>query len=48
MDRHRIVAELDPTNDGVLIVTLGGGRSGMGAEEITRRLGDEGKSCIIM
>ena len=52
MCRHNIVAELDPENSGVLIVYLDGNRRSVGRElkpdEITRRLAEDEKSCIIM
>ncbi|EJD02999.1 Smr-domain-containing protein [Fomitiporia mediterranea MF3/22] len=52
MKKHNIVAELDPENSGVLLVHLDGGEKtrdrGIDPEEITRRLGDDEKSCIIM
>lgn len=46
------MAELDPDNSGVLIVHLrpegvSSGRA-IDPEEITRRLDDEDKGCIIM
>ncbi|THH08622.1 hypothetical protein EW145_g2591 [Phellinidium pouzarii] len=52
MQKHNIVAEVDPENSGVLVVHLDGrgvpaGR-GIDPDEITKRLGDEDKSCIIM
>ncbi|KAI0318319.1 hypothetical protein OF83DRAFT_37123 [Amylostereum chailletii] len=57
MQKHRLVAALDPNNEGVVIVQLGGGedevrqRGGtlLGADDISRRLGqkrDDG--CLIM
>lgn len=49
--RHDLVAELDPDNAGVLIVQLGGRKSGrraIGADEVTRRLEKSGESCVIM
>lgn len=47
--RHKLVAELDPHNSGVLIVYLDcNNRQGIGAEEISRRLAQENDSCIIM
>lgn len=49
--RHNLVAELDPDNAGVLIVQLGGRKSGrrtIGADEVTRRLEKSGDGCVIM
>lgn len=49
--RHDLVAELDPDNAGVLIVQLGGRKSGrrvIGVDEVTRRLERSGESCVIM
>jgi len=52
MQKHNIVAEIDPDNAGVLIVYLGGHRQSTGREvdpdEITRRLAEDEKSCTIM
>jgi hypothetical protein len=48
--RHNLVAELDPDNSGVLIVQLGGRRSGgrvIGPDEVTRRL-EKSDGCLIM
>jgi hypothetical protein len=48
--RHDLVAELDPDNSGVLIVQLGGRRSGrrtIGSDEVTRRL-EKSEGCLIM
>ena len=37
--RYKLAAQLDPHNEGVLIVQLGGGgESGMGVDEIEKRL----------
>ncbi|KZT57747.1 DUF1771-domain-containing protein [Calocera cornea HHB12733] len=50
MQKYRFAAELDPQNEGVLIVHLGGGaqgRRGMDADEVTRRL-DSDEKCVIM
>jgi len=50
MTKYNFAAELDPENEGVLIVHLGGGsqgRRGMDADEMTRRLNDNDK-CVIM
>jgi len=48
--REQIVAELDPHNEGVLIVHLDGARGGetIGPDEISRRLAQDDKGCIIM
>ena len=49
--RHDLIAEVDPDNAGVLIVQLGGRKSGrrtMGADEVTRRLEKSGEGCVIM
>ena len=49
--RHNLVAELDPDNAGVLIVQLGGRRSGrraIGLDEVARRLEKPGDGCVIM
>ncbi|KAH8119376.1 Smr-domain-containing protein [Phellopilus nigrolimitatus] len=52
MQKHKIVAELDPDNSGVLVVYFDGRGRTKGREidpsEITRRLGDQDKSCIVM
>lgn len=49
MFRHKLVAQLDPNNSGVLIAYLdSGNREGIGSEELTRRLAQENDSCIIM
>ena len=50
--RENVVAELDPGNSGVLVVHLDGrvptrGRT-IDPEEITDRLGNEDKGCVIM
>lgn len=46
--RHNLSAHLDPHNDGVLIVNLGGGRDrGMDSDEMTRRL-EKDEGCSIM
>ena len=48
--RHNLIAELDPDNSGVLIVQLGGRKSGrraIGADEVTRRL-EKSEGCLIM
>jgi len=51
MQKHDLVAELDPDNAGVLIVQLGGRKSGrraIGADEVTRRLEKSNEGCLIM
>jgi len=49
IQKHKLVAQLDPNNFGVLIVYLGQtNRQGIGAEEISRRLAHENESCVIM
>jgi hypothetical protein len=50
--REQLVAELDPHNEGVLIVHMDGSRgtgvgAGVGAEEIAHRL-EHDKGCIVM
>lgn len=45
MAKHQLACQLDPSNAGVLIVTLNEG-NGMGADEITRRIEDD--QCSIM
>ncbi|KZS98198.1 DUF1771-domain-containing protein, partial [Sistotremastrum niveocremeum HHB9708] len=48
MQKHNLSAHLDPHNDGVLIVNLGGGRDrGMDPDEMTRRL-EKDEGCSIM
>ncbi|KAH9485355.1 Smr domain-containing protein [Psilocybe cubensis] len=50
IQRHNLVARIDPNNTGVLIVMLDSqpGQRGMGADEISHRLERNGESCIIM
>jgi len=50
MQKHQLVAELDPHNAGVLIVYLGGGGRdrAVGPDEIARRLDRNDEGCIIM
>ncbi|KIK67073.1 hypothetical protein GYMLUDRAFT_92914 [Collybiopsis luxurians FD-317 M1] len=49
MQKHQLVAELDPHNAGVLIVQLGGHRDrAVGPNEIARRLEREDEGCIVM
>jgi hypothetical protein len=46
--REQLTAELDPHNEGVLIVRMDGGRgAGVGADEIAQRL-ERDKGCIVM
>jgi len=51
MERHRLTAEVDPSNSGVLIVKVnartGLGNKGIGADELSRRLDDQ-EGCLIM
>ena len=51
--RYELVAELDPNNSGVLIVSLDGHDRGTGSvvhsDEIARRINDEHDDrCIVM
>lgn len=50
-DRESLVAELDPSNAGVLIVHLDGGENARGRtlnpDDMTRRL-EKDEQCIIM
>jgi len=48
MQKHQLVAELDPHNAGVLIVRLNGQGGGMDLDEVTRRLERKDQECIIM
>ncbi|KZT72165.1 cytoplasmic protein [Daedalea quercina L-15889] len=52
MQKQGLVAELDPSNSGVLIVNLDGQPTGvgpvLGVDDITRRLEDSEKGCTIM
>jgi len=51
MQKHNLVAELDPDNAGVLIVQLSGGkpgRRGISVDEVTRRLEKQDGGCVIM
>jgi len=50
MQKHRLSAQLDPNNAGVLIVLINSGTSqrGIGADEISNRLEGKEDSCIIM
>ncbi|KZP17983.1 DUF1771-domain-containing protein, partial [Athelia psychrophila] len=47
MQKHQLVAELDPHNAGVLIVRLDGQGQGMNPDEVSRRL-DSNQDCVIM
>ncbi|KAG7446390.1 DUF1771-domain-containing protein [Guyanagaster necrorhizus] len=48
MRKHQLVAELDPSNSGVLVVHLNGARGGgVGPDEIVRRL-DRDNVCVVM
>lgn len=50
--RHGLVAQLDPHNSGVLIVTLDGSHAGAGRvmnpEDITRGIESKDEGCTIM
>ena len=52
MRKHQLVAELDPQNSGVLIVSLDGHDRGTGnvvqPEDLARGLQGEGDRCVIM
>ncbi|KAJ3881859.1 hypothetical protein F5879DRAFT_796715 [Lentinula edodes] len=49
MQKHQLVAELDPNNAGVLLVQLGGHRDrAVGPDEIARRLNRDEEGCIVM
>lgn len=52
MQKHQLVAELDPNNSGVLIVSLDGHDRGIGRvmrpDDITRNLDNKDEQCIIM
>jgi len=51
LHRHDLVAEVDPDNAGVLIVQLGGRKSGrrvIGSDEVARRLEKSNEGCVIM
>lgn len=49
IQKHKLVAQLDPHNSGLLTVYLdSNNRQGIDAEEISRRLAQEHGSCIIM
>lgn len=50
--RQGLVAQLDPSNAGVLIVNIDGRPTGtgpvLGVDDIARRLEDGDKGCVIM
>lgn len=50
--RQGLVAQLDPNNTGVLIVSIDGRPTGagpvLGVDDIARRLEDGDKGCVIM
>ncbi|TFK44655.1 hypothetical protein BDQ12DRAFT_593493, partial [Crucibulum laeve] len=50
MQKHQLIAELDPNNSGVLIVQMNSGNRGrgVGSDEISRRIERDDESCIIM
>jgi len=49
MQKHRLLAELDPQNGGVLVVQINSTSDrGVGADEITRRLERKDEGCTIM
>lgn len=52
IQKHSLVAQLDPQNAGVLIVTLNGSRSGAGKvmnpDDITRGIESRDEGCLIM
>ncbi|KZV86585.1 DUF1771-domain-containing protein [Exidia glandulosa HHB12029] len=51
MQKHQLVASMDPHNAGVLVVDLGGASQGgpqVGSDEITRRLENDREECVIM
>ncbi|KAK0195300.1 cytoplasmic protein [Armillaria mellea] len=49
MRKHQLVAELDPSNSGVLVVEFNGARGrGVRPDEIVRRLDRDDGGCIIM
>jgi len=48
MQKHQLVAELDPHNAGVLIVRLDGQGRGMNPDEVARRLEKGSDACVIM
>ncbi|KAK0212950.1 cytoplasmic protein [Desarmillaria ectypa] len=49
MRKHQLVAELDPSNSGVLVVVFNGARDrGVGPDEIARRLDRDDGGCVVM
>jgi len=48
MQKHQLVAELDPQNAGVLVVRLDGQGGGMDSDEVARRLEKGSDACVIM
>ncbi|KAJ7209494.1 cytoplasmic protein [Mycena pura] len=46
--RHRLAADLDPHNAGVLIVHIGSDQGTVGPDDIARRLQREDEGCTIM
>ncbi|THU95374.1 DUF1771-domain-containing protein [Dendrothele bispora CBS 962.96] len=49
MEKHQLIAELDPNNAGVLIVELNTRRDrGVSPDEIARRLDRDDERCVIM
>jgi len=50
MQKHRLKAELDPQNSGVLVIEIDASsrQRGLGADEISRRLERDDEACIIM
>ncbi|KAF8891639.1 cytoplasmic protein [Infundibulicybe gibba] len=49
IQKHRLFAELDPQNAGVLIVSINSnGGQGVGSDEIARRLERKDEGCTIM
>lgn len=49
MQKHRLRAELDPHNAGVLVVQIdSNSQRGVGADEISRRLERKDEGCFIM
>ncbi|PPQ70695.1 hypothetical protein CVT24_000177 [Panaeolus cyanescens] len=50
IQKHNLVARIDPNNAGVLIVDINDTRSrgGISVDEISRRLEDKDQGCVIM
>ncbi|KAK7472640.1 hypothetical protein VKT23_000753 [Stygiomarasmius scandens] len=49
MEKHRLTADLDPDNAGVLIVQLNTNRNrGVSPDEIARRIDRDDERCIVM